>query len=270
MRNLWLLLQRHAFLLAFVALMGLSLSVLVRHDGSARSSWFAATGGISAAVEGQRLQWSDYLQLAEQNADLSAENARLRSELLSMEMAGTWTARPGIGWRARPGSLVKAPDGIPTTMALARPGAADSIQVGDGVLASGVAFGTVVDVGERFTRILPLLNTAGTWSCRIGRNGAVAPLSWDGRDASRFQMSDVPRYASATAGDTIYTSGFDLRFPEGIPVGTVLEAEQGAGSDFQSVAVAPLVDFTSARHLEFLTPLGDSVRTALAQPLSAP
>ena len=66
MRNLWLLLQRHAFLLAFVALMGLSLSVLVRHDGSARSSWFAATGGLSAAVEGQRLQWSDYLQLAEQ------------------------------------------------------------------------------------------------------------------------------------------------------------------------------------------------------------
>ena len=40
MRNLWLLLQRNAFTLAFIALMAVSLSVLLRNDGAARSSWF--------------------------------------------------------------------------------------------------------------------------------------------------------------------------------------------------------------------------------------
>lgn len=269
MRNLWTLLQRHAFLLAFIALMGLSLSVLVRHDGSARSSWFATTGGLSAAIEGQRTQWSDYLQLAERNARLTEENAALRSQLLSMQLSGAWTLDTTSGWQSRAGWLLKAPDGIPTTMAVARPGRADSIHVGDGVLAFGVAFGTVVDVGERYSRILPLLNTAGTWSCRIGRNGAVAPLRWNGRDPRLFQLSDVPRYAQFNAGDTVYTSGFDLRFPEGIPVGTVIETLQ-AGSDFNEVTVTPLVDFTSARHLEFISPNGAAERDALAQPLPAP
>ena len=269
MRNLWLLLQRHAFFLAFIALLGLSLSVLVRHDGSARSSWFALTGGASASLEAQRRQWSDYLQLAERNAVLSEENAALRSRLLSLKMSGVWKADSSLGWRSRAGVLIKAPDGLPSTMALARLGAADSIHIGDGVLASGGAFGTVVDVGERYSRILPLLNTAGTWSCRIGRNGAVAPLRWDGRDPERFQLYDVPRYATAHPGDTVYTSGFDLRFPDGIPVGTVQTTSQ-AGSDFQQVQVAPLLDFTSARHLEFLAPLGSVERDVLAQPLRTP
>lgn len=270
MRNLWILLQRHAFLLAFIALMGLSFSVLVRHDGSARSSWFAATGGLSASVEEQRRQWSDYLQLAERNAALAEQNAALRSTLLSMELQGQWTEDHGAGWRSRPGLLVKSPDGIPSTMALAKPGRLDSIRIGDGVLTSGVAFGTVVDVGDHHARILPLLNAAGTWSCRIGRDGAVAPLQWDGRNPNTFHMTDVPRYAEARQGDTIYTSGFDLRFPEGIPVGRILAARQGAGSDFQTVEVTPLLDYTSARHLEFLSPMGAAERDALAKPLDLP
>ena len=64
MRNLWLLLQRNAFLLTFLLLLGVSFAVLVRHDGSARSSWFRTTGGLAAGVEGQQQQWQDYLELA--------------------------------------------------------------------------------------------------------------------------------------------------------------------------------------------------------------
>ena len=270
MRNLWILLHRHAFLLAFIALLGFSLSVLVRNDGSARSSWFAATGGLSAAVEGQRLKWSDYLQLGERNAQLNAENAQLRSRLLSMELAGVWTPDTAFGWGARAGELVKAPNGTPTAMALAVPGSRAGIRIGDGVLAKGVAFGTVVDVGERYTRILPLLNAAGTWSCRVGQEGNVAPLTWNGSNPSRLQLSDVPRYATVQTGDTIFTSGFDLRFPEGIPVGTVHRIVQGSGDDFQTLEVAPLVDFTSARHLEFISAQGAEERNALAQPLAQP
>ena len=223
MRNLWLLLQRHAFLLAFVALMGLSLSVLVRHDGSARSSWFAATGGSPLPEKANACSGRTTSNSPNRMPTSQPENARLRSQLLSMEMAGTMdratrhrvarTAR-FIGQGARMG--------FRPPWRWARPGDRQHPSA-TAVLSNGVAIGTVVDVGERFTRILPMLNTAGTWSCRIGRNGAVAPSNWDGRDASRFQMSDVPRYASAEAGDTIYTSGFDLRFPDGIPVGTVLE-----------------------------------------------
>ena len=138
------------------------------------------------------------------------------------------------------------------------------------VAASHWRLGTVVDVGERYSRILPMLNTAGTWSCRVGRTGPVVPLQWEGRDAERYTLSDVPRYTRAEVGDTVFTSGFDLLFPDGIPVGTVHSSRQSGGSDFKTVSVVPLVDITSVRHLEYIRNRSDSERTVLAQPLPQP
>ena len=270
MRNLWLLLQRNAFLLTFLLLLGVSFGVLVRHDGSARSSWFQATGGLAAGIEGQQQQWRDYLELAEKNAALAEENAQLRSRLLSMKRDGTRHQDDATGWKVTTGMLIKGPDGLPRSMALGTPGANEGLSIGMGVLSNGVAIGMVVDVGEHYNRILPMLNTAGTWSCRIGRTGPVVPLHWDGRDADRYALSDVPRYTRAEKGDTVFTSGFDLLFPDGIPVGTVLSSAPSGGSDFKTVSVIPLVKMASVRHLEFIQNPSDSERTVLAQPLPQP
>ena len=270
MRNLWLLLQRNAFLLTFLLLLAVSFGVLVRHDGSARSSWFRTTGGVSAGIEGQQRQWRDYLELAEKNAALAEQNANLRSKLLSMEREGGWRLDTSSGWSVATGRLIKSPDGHSRSMALGLPGADAGLTVGMGVLAAGVAIGTVVDVGERYTRILPLLNTAGNWSCRIGRTGNVVPLTWDGADGDRFTLSDVPRYARAEPGDTVYTSGFDLLFPDGIPVGTVESSQLSSGANFKSVFIRPLVDMGTVRHIEYVRHAADSERTVLSQPLPSP
>lgn len=270
MRNLWLLLERNAFLLTFLLLLGVSFGVLVRHDGSARSSWFRTTGGLAAGVEGQQQQWRDYLKLAEKNAALAEQNAQLRSQLLSMECDGQWHEDDGSGWSVTTGMLIKGPDGLARSMALGTPGADGGLTIGMGVLSNGVAIGTVVDVGERYSRILPMLNTAGTWSCRVGRSGPVVPLKWEGLDADRYTLSDVPRYTRAEVGDTVFTSGFDLLFPDGIPVGTVHSTRQPSGSDFKTVSVVPLIDIASVRHLEYIRNRSDSERTVLAQPLPLP
>ena len=105
MRNLWLLLQRNAFALAFIALMSVSLSVLFRNSGAARSSWYRQTGSVASRVEQQRSQWSNYLHLSEQNTELARENALLRSRLLSMEITGDWQVDSLRGWEVREGSL---------------------------------------------------------------------------------------------------------------------------------------------------------------------
>ena len=71
-------------------------------------------------------------------------------------------------------------------------------------------------------------------------------------------------------GDTVFTSGFDLLFPDGIPVGTIHSSRQSSGSDFKTVSVVPLVDIASVRHLEYIRNRSDSERTVLAQPLPQP
>lgn len=270
MRNLWLLLQRNAFLLAFLFLMGISLSVLFRNDGSARSTWFKVTGGVAAGVEAQQQQWSNYLELAEQNAILARENAELKSELLSMSMDANWAMDSTSGWSALAGLLVQGPNGTPRSMSVGEPGGLSGLTIGAGVLSQGAAYGTVVDVGEHHVRILPLLNTAGTWSCRLGRNGPVSPMTWDGKSPTALQLKDVPRYAEASAGDTVYTSGFDLHFPDGVPVGIVEETITSSGSDFKTVLVRPALTFSSVRHLQYLQHSLQAEREALARPLEGP
>jgi rod shape-determining protein MreC len=266
MRNLWLLLQRNAFFLAFIALLAVSLSVLFRHNGAARSTWFSRTGSVHSKVEQQRHQWSNYLRLAEQNTSLAEENAELRARLLSMEMETGWEEDTLRGWTVHSGMLVKGPDGAPLSLSLATPGQDKAIEAGMGVLAGGAAFGTVEEVGEAHSRILTLLHGAASWSCRIRRGGPVVSLGWDGVDFERLQLVDVPRHIQAQRGDSIFTSGYDLRFPPDILMGTVLESRRTSGADFISISVKPAVDFLSVRHLEFIQHRSDSERVALAAP----
>jgi rod shape-determining protein MreC len=270
MRNLWLLLQRNAFALAFIALMALSLSVLFRNSGAARSSWYRQTGSIASRVEQQRSQWSNYLHLSEQNTRLARENAALRSRLLSMEITGDWRVDSLRGWGVREGTLIKGPDGTPHSFALASPGEDGAISPGMGVLAGGSAYGTVEDVGEAHCRILTLMHAASHWSCRIGRNGPVASLNWDGKDMGRLLLEDVPRHVMAEAGDTVFTSGYDLRFPPGIPMGFVLSTDRTSGADFVSIDVDPAVDFRTTRYIDIILSRSDSERVELALPQDLP
>lgn len=266
MRNLWLLLQRNAFALAFIALMAVSLSVLMRHNGAVRSSWFIRTGGLNASVEQQRLQWRSYLHLAEENIALAEENAALRAQLLSMEMNAEWQPDSIRGWDVRRGMLIKGPDGHPHTQCLAAPGGDGGIEVGMGVLSGGMAFGTVEEVGEAHCRILPLVHAATYWSCRIRRGGPVVSIGWNGMSVDRMELVDVPRYVEANPGDSIFTSGYDLRLPADVLMGTVLDSRRTSGADFISVSVRPAVDFLSVRHLEFIQALPDSERIEMAHP----
>lgn len=264
MRNLWLLLQRNAFSLAFIALMAVSLSVLLRNDGAARSSWFQQTGSVSYMIDKQRHGWSNYLRLAEQNAELAEENADLRSRLLSMDLAMEWQEDTVRHWTVRSGMLIKGPDGKPRSSSLATPGRDGGIETGMGVLSGGAAFGTVEEIGEAHCRILTLMHTGTSWSCRIGRLGPVASLGWDGVDMGLLQLRDVPRHVQAQRGDTVFSSGYDLRFPPDVIMGTVFDVERQSGADFMSVTVVPAADFTASRHLEFLAHQADSERTALS------
>lgn len=250
--------------------MSVSLSVLFRNNGAARSSWFQRTGAISSAIEQQRSQWSNYLHLAEQNATLAGENAALRSQLLSMEMDNVWKEDTLRGWTVLSGELVKGPDGKPHTLSLATPGQDVGVQPGMGVLSSGAAFGSVEESGETHSRILTLLHAGATWSCRIGRRGPVASLGWDGVTLDRLQLKDVPRHVDARQGDSIFTSGYDLRFPPDVPMGIIASVERHSGADFIDVSVRPVVDFRAVRHVEFIEHRSDSERVVLAQPSDLP
>ena len=66
-----------------------------------------------------------------------------------------------------------------------------------------------------------------------------------GGDPSIAYMEEVPRHAKFHTGDTVVTSGYSLTFPEGLPVGTILNRIKGNDDSFFILKIKLNSDFKS-------------------------
>lgn len=121
-------------------------------------------------------------------------------------------------------------------------GADDGVRRGQAAIAGAGLIGRVSDVGRRASRLLLLsdLNSRVPVVVEGARHRAV--LAGDNTDRPRLIY--LPARAEVGAGDRIVTSGHGGVFPPGIPVGTVVLANDG------EIRVQPLVDWD---RLEYAT-----------------
>ena len=96
---------------------------------------------------------------------------------------------------------------------------------------------------------MPVLHSDSRNSVKVKRTGISGSLVWDGADYRYAQVIDVPTTHKFLQGDTIITSGLANDFPEGIPVGYVMEAENLSGSGFYIVKIRLATDFNKLDHV---------------------
>ena len=63
------------------------------------------------------------------------------------------------------------------------------------------------------------MNTGISISARLGNEGAVGPLTWDGVTMDGAVLSEIPLQYKYAPGDTVWTSGYSSLFPPDIPLG---------------------------------------------------
>ena len=76
-------------------------------------------------------------------------------------------------------------------------------------------------------------------------------MSWPGSDYREAILEEIPFHVEIFPGDTIVTSGYSAIFPEGIPVGTVLDYESLEGN-FYTITVGISVDYKSLSHVNVI------------------
>lgn len=124
-------------------------------------------------------------------------------------------------------------------------GSADGIAPEMGVVDQNGIVGIVNVVGPHTARIISLLNSDLRISCKVKGSDAFGSLVWDGRSPREAVLEELPRHVEFAPGDTIITSGFSAVFPEGIPVGTVVEQLRDADDNFYSLRIELLTDFAT-------------------------
>ena len=88
-----------------------------------------------------------------------------------------------------------------------------------GVITSSGIVGIVDAVDKHYSYGMSFMNTGISISARLGNEGAVGPLTWDGITMDGAVLKEIPLQYKYSPGDTVWTSGNSMLFPPDIPLG---------------------------------------------------
>ena len=121
----------------------------------------------------------------------------------------------------------------------------------DGVLGEmavitpdGAMVGYVVECSERYSIVMPLLNTEFRTSGKIAGDEHFGSISWDGTSPHRVQLSELTKYSEFEEGDEVVAAGLSRIFPEGIRIGYVESRKENSNLTSYDVEVRLAADMT--------------------------
>ncbi len=117
-----------------------------------------------------------------------------------------------------------------------------------GTSSHGVV-GVVMKVTPNFSIVIPILNPKFKLSCKIKGSTYSGPLVWNHQDIRYATLEELPRHVESNVGDTIVTSGNSAIFPEGIPIGTVVNTQKEKNDNFNSIKVKLFVNLGGINHV---------------------
>lgn len=210
-------------------------------------------GGMAAIVDGVAGIWSSFLGVfgsSPEVARLTAENRRLRSDLgqlVEVRLENERLSRlldfretADIQARALPARVI-AEDASSwfRTIVIDR-GRKDGVKEGQPVVVAEGVVGRVIKSAAAESRVLLITDASSALAGLVQRSRARGVCR--GRGGS-LAFDFAMHWEEIEVGDLIVTSGMGGVFPKGLSVGTVQRVESNEKGLFQSVEIAPAVDF---------------------------
>lgn len=238
----------------FILLEIAALSML-NNNGPLQKSWFGKAGqGFMEWIWGGTQKISDYFSLSRQNKELAAENDRLtillakQKDSLFRDSLNRMVVRRKVGdYTYIPAGINKIKNNSLHNYMILDKGSKDGVREGSGVITARGAVGIVDAVSENFSFARSFKNREMSISARLGKDGLVGTMSWDGQSRNKALLREIPHHIELTPGDTVYTSGFSSIFPPDIPLGQTGDARIVNGSTFE-IAVTLFEDLNSLRY----------------------
>jgi rod shape-determining protein MreC len=126
-------------------------------------------------------------------------------------------------------------------------GLKNGINNGDGVITSNGVIGVIENTGENYSSVISILNKNLQVNAKLKKSNYFGSLSWPGKDRSRFILSDIPKEAKFSIGDTIITGGYSTIFPEGINIGVIEKFNIIKDQNYYHITVRPFIDYADIK-----------------------
>lgn len=252
MRNLLNFLLKNStwFVFTFYVLLGCML--LFSGATYHQHVYLTSANAVSSSILEATNSVTGYFNLREINASLQLSNANLENEVLNLrrelaacrsELSDTLRREDSRRFSYVLGTVINNSTRHPRNYFTIDRGYNDGIKPGMGVVDHNGIVGIVNVTGPHTSRVISLLNQTQHFSVKIYKTPFVGSLTWKGNDPNVAYVEEIPRHAKYHVGDTIVTSGFSTTFPEGIPVGTILNRVRSEDDNYYTFKVRLSSDF---------------------------
>lgn len=256
MRSLIDFFVRHSAWFVFLIAATLSCVMLFRSNPYQQAVFMTSAGRVSASVYSGAASVTSYFHLRTINDDLQERLARLELENIELRRRLQRADERDFADSVAPDSALMPYSfivGRVINNSIARPnnfitidrGSLDGVAPEMGVVDRNGIVGIVNVVGPHTARVISMLNSDLRLSCKVKGSDAFGSLVWDGKSPRFALLEELPRHVEFAPGDTVVTSGYSVVFPEGIPVGTVVEQLRDIDDNFYSLKIELLTDFAT-------------------------
>lgn len=258
MQSLLKFIQKYSNFLVFLNLEVVAFLLLTSYNEYPQSSVFSTANRIVAFNYQIGNNISSYFHLKATNEALEEENVALRNQIAVLQnqledsiehSAYTYSH---LDYTYIPAKVIQLTTNKRSNYLTINKGRRDSVYQGMGIRNAEGVVGIVSTVGEKFSIVLPIINTNSHISCKFTKNGYYGTIEWDGVNCKYAQLADVASHLSVEPGDTIVTSGLSPVFPEGIPIAIVEKAELKEGASYYTIRVRLNTDFRKIEYVQLI------------------
>ena len=246
-------------------LMEIAALSMLKHSGSLQDIWVTkASHRVMAWVWGGFDSIGHYFSLRTENEKLAAENAMLTESLRRSQDKVQKAMENGLltdttmifaGYEHVPASIVKISRNKQHNYFILNKGYEDGVRPQSGVITASGIVGIVDAVEKHYSYGLSFMNTGVSISARLGNEGAVGPLTWDGISMDGAVLRDIPLQYKYAPGDTVWTSGSSILFPPDIPLGIAGSSKVVNGA-VNEIQVDLFQSFTALRYVTVVSNAG--------------
>lgn len=235
---------------------------MLKYNGTLQNIWISkGMHAVSGTVWGSTQSIKQYFSLRKVNDELALDNFRLRArideleEIISDSLDRLSSGKVIGNYRYTPATIAKISNNSQHNYMIISKGSKDGVVNGSGIITDKGALGVIDAVGDSFSYARAFKNHNMSISARLGREGVVGPLSWDGKSTNMALLKEIPHHVTLNPGDTVYTSGFSSIFPADIPLGVTGESRIVNGATYE-IQVKLFEDFSSLRYVTIVEHIG--------------
>ncbi|MGD9931141.1 MAG: rod shape-determining protein MreC [Mangrovibacterium sp.] len=257
MRSLFRFLSRNYFFLLFLVLESISLVLIVNYNNFQKVQFLNSSNRVTASIYESFNSVYSFFNLRQTNAELAAENARLRNQLQTfvgemVSLQADSIPTDSVQYEFIPARVINSSFNKQYNYITLNKGRKDGVEPDMGIIGPTGVVGIITQVSDHYATGPTILNKRWRVSAKIKSSNYFGSLAWDGLNYQKASLNEIPFHVEMTIGDTIVTSGYSSVFPEGIPIGQIDDFTYQSGDNFYDISVTLTTNFANLRHVEVI------------------